>query len=159
MTNLMSSLLMTPFVELPTVNTCCPFRMQMFIFTLLLLHFPFLPNFVTQNFLATGGMQVQLYFYIPSVPVWHVIGQTLPYFTLFCLSIFLHLVVNRNTIRRNWYLHRCVQAVEQYFICRIQHVILQGRHIKLISHWRSFQCVVTLRNKKWNMCILFKFRD
>ena len=54
MTNLMSSLLMTPFVELPTVNTCCPFRMQMFIFTLLLLHFPFLPNFVTQNFLATG---------------------------------------------------------------------------------------------------------
>ena len=68
MTNLMISLLMTPFAELPTSNTCCrgahPLRIQIYIFTLLLLHFPFLPNFVTQNFLATGtnaGRAILLY--------------------------------------------------------------------------------------------------
>jgi hypothetical protein len=93
-------------------------------------------------------MWEELYFYIPSVPVWHVIGQPLPSFTLFCRNNFLHFFVNRNTIGRNWYLHRSLQIVERYFICRIQHVILQGRHIILISHWRYFLRVVTLRQKK-----------
>lgn len=58
MTYLVSSLLTTPFVKLPTVKSCCrgarPFHIQVFIFTLILLHFPFLPYFVTQNFPATG---------------------------------------------------------------------------------------------------------